>query len=45
MNKFMNKGMTMKRNVNEEEFEKFLDELFEEIYRKYGNGILYRSKL
>ena len=35
----MNKGM------NEEEFEKFLHELFEEIHRKYGNGILYRSKL
>lgn len=34
----MNKGM------NEEEFQKFLDELFEEIYRKYGNRI-YRSKL
>lgn len=33
----MNKGMT---KMNEEEFEKFLD-----IYRKYGNGILYRSKL
>jgi hypothetical protein len=34
----MNKGM------NEEEFEKFLHELLEEIYRKYGNRI-YRSKL
>jgi hypothetical protein len=35
----MNKGM------NKEEFEIFLHELFEEIYRKYGNGIIYRSKL
>lgn len=43
----MNKGMTkiINKGMNEEEFEKFLDELFEEIYRKYGNGILYRSKL
>lgn len=30
--------------MNEEEYEKFLHELFEEIYRKYGNG-LHRSKL
>lgn len=28
--------------MNEEEFEKFLHTLFEEIYRKYG---FYRSKL
>ncbi len=34
----MNKGM------NKEEFEIFLHELFEEIYRKYGPGP-YRSKL
>ena len=30
--------------MNEEEYEKFLHELFEEIYRKYVNG-LYSSKL
>jgi len=36
----------MNKEIKEEDFEKFLDELFEEIYRKYGNnGILYRSKL
>ncbi len=34
----MNKAMT------KEEYEKFLDKLIEEIYRKYGN-ISYRSKL
>jgi len=27
----------MNKEIKEEEFEKFLDELFEEIYRKYGN--------
>lgn len=36
----MNKGMV--EGMNEEEFEQFLNELFEEIYRKYG---LYRSRL
>ena len=35
----------MNKGIKEEEFEKLLDELFEEIYRKYGNGLLYRSKL
>jgi hypothetical protein len=35
----------MNKEMNEEEFEKFLDELFEEIYRKCGNGLIYRSKL
>lgn len=39
----MNKGMN--KEIKEEEFEKFLHELFEEIYRKYGNGLIYRSKL
>jgi len=34
----------MNKEMNEEEFEKFLDELFEEIYRKYGNGF-YKSTL
>jgi hypothetical protein len=28
----------MNQGMKEEEFEKFLHELFEEIYRKYGNG-------
>ena len=32
----------MNKLMNEEEFEKFLNELFEEIYRKYGPS---RSKL
>lgn len=36
----------MNKEIKEDEIEKFLNELFEEIYRKYGNnGILYRSKL
>ena len=38
----------MNNQMNEEEFEKFLYELFEEIYRKYGNRtnhIYSRSKL
>ena len=35
----INKGMV---EGNEEEFEQFLNELFEEIYRKYG---LYMSRL
>jgi len=39
MNREENKGM------KEEEIEKFLNELFDEIYRKYGNGGVYRSKL
>lgn len=43
MHKGMNKGMN--KEIKEEEFEKFLHELFEEIYRKYGNGLIYRSKL
>jgi hypothetical protein len=34
----------MNKEMSEDEFEKFLHELFEEIYRKYGNRI-YRSKL
>lgn len=34
--------MNKSKGMNEEEFEKFLNKLFEEIYRKYG---LYRSKL
>lgn len=32
----------MNNGMNKEEFENFLHELFEEIYRKYGP---YRSKL
>ena len=40
----MNKGMN--KEIKEDEIEKFLNELFEEIYRNYvNNGILYRSKL
>lgn len=31
--------------MSEEEFEIFLYELFEEIYKKYGNNGIYRSKL
>ena len=43
----MHKGMNQGTNqgIKEEEFEKFLHELFEEIYRKYGNRLIYRSKL
>jgi len=34
----------MNKGIKEEDFEKFLYELFEEIYNKYGRGC-YRSKL